>query len=72
MYEFVKSISELLIFVLGILVIISSRSKKQKLSEGNKHEIRLLIYGILIVLLSIIISFPEMYNGFIEGWNTNK
>ena len=64
-----KSIAQLMVIISGVLLIIGGLTKKEKFSANKKLQKRMLFYGIVIVILTLVISAPDIYSGFISGWN---
>ena len=69
MYLFLKSITQLMLLISGILLLTGGLSKKEKYTVNRILQKRMLTYGIIIIVLTLVLSIPDMYDGFINGWN---
>jgi uncharacterized membrane protein HdeD (DUF308 family) len=63
------SLAQILVLITGITLVIGGISKKEKYTANKNLQKRMLIYGLILIILTLFISLPEMYTGFISGWN---
>lgn len=69
MLELMKSLLELISIIGGIYLIISGTSKNEKFKSIDLIKKRNLYLGIALLILTLIVAVPDMYTGFINGWN---
>ena len=72
MFSLFSDILEIVILGSSIFLIIAGLSKKEKYSANNHLKKRILIIGIVILVLSVVVGIPEMYNGFVQGFNSAR
>lgn len=72
MITFLESLLELATFVTCIYLIVSGYSDKEKYNSTKYIRKRNLIFGIILLIILLIAGFPDMYNGFIRGYNGYK
>ncbi len=69
MYSVLQSLLELATFVTSIYLILSGFSSEVKYSSIEYIRKRNMIFGIILLILAIIVGLPDMYHGFVNGWN---
>ena len=69
MYSVLQSLLELATFVTSIDLMLSGFSSEVKYSSIEYIRKRNMIFGIILLILAIIVGLPDMYHGFVNGWN---
>lgn len=72
MFVFFEGLLEFATYAISIFLIIAGVSKKEKYSSAHYIRKRILILGIILLILVIIAGLPDMYHGFVEGYNYTR
>ena len=69
MFVVFESLLDIVIVVTSIYLILSGFSSEVKYSSIEYIRKRNMIFGIILLILAIIVGLPDMYHGFVNGWN---
>ena len=68
MMPYFSALLEIVTIVTSIFLIIAGISKSEKYSANSKFKKELLIFGVVLLILTIIIGIPD----FIDGWKAGN